>query len=91
MDSSGVVFRVDPEVKDLAVGDRVMCSGAGNCASHVVTPEAVCERIPDALSSEEAATMSAAYATAMAAFYNIGNFRPGKVNDQALKTFWELV
>ncbi|KAL8848907.1 MAG: hypothetical protein Q9221_006065 [Calogaya cf. arnoldii] len=76
MDSSGVVSRVGPEVKDLAVGDRVMTLGAGNLASHVVTPEALCERIPDTLSFEEAATMPAAYATAMAALYNIGNLRP---------------
>lgn len=81
MDSSGVVFRVGPEVKDLAVGDRVMCLGAGNFASHVVTPEALCERIPDSLSFEEAATIPAAYATAMAALYNIGNLRSRQVSD----------
>ncbi|KAL8700930.1 MAG: hypothetical protein Q9224_000732 [Gallowayella concinna] len=76
MDSSGVISRVGPEVRDLAVGDRVMCLGAGNFASHVVTPEALCERIPHTLSFEEAATMPVAYATAMAAFYDIGNLRP---------------
>ncbi|KAL8872562.1 MAG: hypothetical protein Q9174_001830 [Haloplaca sp. 1 TL-2023] len=76
MDSSGVVCRVGPEVEDLAVGDRIMCLGAGNIASHVVTSETLCERIPDTLSFEEAATMPAAYATAMAAFHHIGNLRP---------------
>ncbi|KAL9032542.1 MAG: hypothetical protein Q9214_007924, partial [Letrouitia sp. 1 TL-2023] len=76
MDSSGVISRVGPEVKDLAIGDRVMCLGAGNLASHVVTPEELCERIPDSLPFEEAATMPAAYATATAAFCNIGNLRP---------------
>ncbi|KAL8790668.1 MAG: hypothetical protein Q9213_000516 [Squamulea squamosa] len=75
-DSSGVISRVGPAVKDFAIGDRVMCLGAGNFASHVVTAEALCERIPDTLSFEEAATMPVAYATAMAAFYNIGNLRP---------------
>lgn len=80
MDSSGVISRVGPEVKDLAIGDRVMCLGAGNIASHVVTPEALCERIPDILSFEEAATMPAAYATATAAFYSVGDIRPGQVS-----------
>ncbi|KAL8910611.1 MAG: hypothetical protein Q9171_004105 [Xanthocarpia ochracea] len=76
MDSSGVVSRVGPEVEELAVGDRVMCLGAGNIASHVVTSETLCERIPNTLSFEEAATMPATYATAMAALYDIGNLRP---------------
>ncbi|KAL8743854.1 MAG: hypothetical protein Q9184_008066, partial [Pyrenodesmia sp. 2 TL-2023] len=76
MDSSGVVSRVGPEVQDLAVGDRVMCLDAGNFASHMVTSDALCERIPDTLSFGEAATMPAAYATAMAAFYDVGNLRP---------------
>ncbi|KAI4284877.1 MAG: hypothetical protein L6R38_001086 [Xanthoria sp. 2 TBL-2021] len=76
IDSSGVISRVGPEVKDLAAGDRVMCLGAGNLASHVITPETLCERIPHTLSFEEAATMPAVYATAMAAFYHSGNLRP---------------
>lgn len=80
MDSSGVVSRVGPQVEDLAVGDRVICLGAGNLASHVVTPEALCERIPHELSFEEAATIPAAYVTGMAALYNIGNLRPKQVS-----------
>ncbi|KAL8721903.1 MAG: hypothetical protein Q9225_001499 [Loekoesia sp. 1 TL-2023] len=73
MDSSGVISRIGAEVKDLTVGDRVICLGAGSLASHVVTSETLCERIPNTLSFEEAATMPAAYATAMAAFCDIGN------------------
>ncbi|KAL8952153.1 MAG: hypothetical protein Q9222_001930 [Ikaeria aurantiellina] len=76
MDSSGVVSRVGSGIQDLAVGDRVMCLGSGNFASYVITPETLCERIPNDLSFEEAATMPAAFATAMTAFYNVGNLRP---------------
>ncbi|RYP90773.1 hypothetical protein DL770_003106 [Monosporascus sp. CRB-9-2] len=78
VDSSGVVSRVGPEVKGLAVGDRVMCLGAGNLASHLVTAEGLCEKIPDSLSFEEAATVPAAYSTAIAAFYNVGNLQSGQ-------------
>lgn len=80
MDASGVVSRVGPKVKDLAVGDRVMCLGAGSFASHLVTPEGLCEKISDHLSFEAAATVPAAFSTAMAGLYNIGNLQPGQVN-----------
>jgi NADPH:quinone reductase-like Zn-dependent oxidoreductase len=80
LEASGVVSRVGPRVKDLAVGDRVMCLGAGSFASHLITPESLCEKIPDTLTFEEAATMPAAYATAIAALYYAGNLKPGQVS-----------
>lgn len=72
--------RVGPEAKDLAVGDRVMCLGAGSLSSHLVTPETLCERIPDSLSFEDAATIPAAFCTAMAGLYSVGNLQPGQVS-----------
>jgi NADPH:quinone reductase-like Zn-dependent oxidoreductase len=83
LDSSGVVSRVGPEVKGLSVGDRVMCLGTGNLASHLITPEAFCEKIPDNLSFEEAATLPAAYSTAIAALHNVGGLHSGQVNQDA--------
>lgn len=80
VDSSGVISRVGPEVKDLVIGDRVMCLGAGSFASHLVTPEAFCEKIPDDLSFHDAATMPAVFCTVIAAFYNVGGLQPGQVS-----------
>ncbi|RYP64433.1 hypothetical protein DL769_006674 [Monosporascus sp. CRB-8-3] len=78
MSSSGRICGVGPEVKDFAVGDRVMCLGAGSFALHLITSEALCEKIPDSLSFEEAATIPVAYCTAMAALHNAGNLHPGQ-------------
>jgi len=75
-----VISRIGSDVKDLAPGDRVMCLGAGSFASHVVTSDALCERIPDSMSFEEAATIPAAYATAIAALHNLGNLQSGQVS-----------
>ncbi|KAF2878487.1 hypothetical protein BDV95DRAFT_624920 [Massariosphaeria phaeospora] len=76
--SSGVVSRVGPETKELVVGDRVMCLGAGSFASHLTTYEALCVKIPDDLSFEEAATVPVPYVTATLATYSVGNLQPGQ-------------
>lgn len=79
LDASGVISCVGPDVNNLHVGDRVMCLGAGSLASHVVTSEALCERIPGDLSFEYAATLLSAFATALS-LEHIGNLKPGQVS-----------
>lgn len=56
-----------------------MCLGAGSLASHVVTTEALCEKIPNGFSFEEAATVPAMYATAIAALFNTAKLERGQV------------
>lgn len=56
-----------------------MCLGAGSFASYHGTYEALCEKIPDSLSFEEAATIPAAYGTAVAALHTVGKLQAGEV------------
>nr|ALQ32761.1 putative polyketide synthase [Fusarium aywerte] len=78
LEGAGVVRRVGPEVKDLQPGDRIMFLADGAFASHVVTPERLCEKIPADLSFEDAATMPAVFATAVCSLFNIGGLRKGQ-------------
>ncbi len=54
--ASGVVLAVGDKVRDLAVGDRVACAGAGY-ASHaevIFVPQNLCCKVPDAAALEAA-------------------------------------
>ncbi|KKY39789.1 putative polyketide synthase [Diaporthe ampelina] len=77
-ESSGVVRRVGPEVKDLCVGDRVFLMADGSFATHVIGIERMCERIPATLPFEEAVTMPAVFTTTVAALLNIGRLGKGQ-------------
>jgi NADPH:quinone reductase-like Zn-dependent oxidoreductase len=79
LDASGVISRVGPDVKDLYVGDRIMCLGSGTIATHVVTSEALCERIPSNVSFENAATLPSAFATALS-LENIAHLQSGQAS-----------
>jgi predicted dehydrogenase/threonine dehydrogenase-like Zn-dependent dehydrogenase len=54
---AGVVEGVGPGVRELAVGDRVACAGAGYAvhAEWIAVPENLCARVPDGVSLERAA------------------------------------
>ncbi|ROT42957.1 hypothetical protein SODALDRAFT_288666 [Sodiomyces alkalinus F11] len=76
--ASGRITAVGPDVKEFAVGDRVIGLGSGSFSSHLRTSEALVEKIPDSISFEEAATLPAEYATALAALHNAGNLQTGQ-------------
>lgn len=78
-ESSGIIRRVGPDVKDLCVGDRVFLMADGSFATHVIGIERMCERIPDMLPFEEAVTMPAVFTTTVAALFNIGRLEKGQV------------
>ena len=78
--ASGKISAIGPDVKDFAVGDRVIGLGSGSFSSHLRTTEALLEKIPDNISAEEAATLPAAFATAFAALHNAGHLQPGQVS-----------
>ncbi|KAI8241966.1 hypothetical protein K4K55_011505 [Colletotrichum sp. SAR 10_96] len=78
LEGGGVVRRVGPQVKDLQPGDRIMFLADGAFASHVVTPERLCEKIPADLSFDDAATMPAVFSTAVCSLFNIGGLRKGQ-------------
>ncbi|KAI3399737.1 hypothetical protein diail_5804 [Diaporthe ilicicola] len=77
-ESSGIIRRVGPEVKDLRVGDRVFLMADGSFATHVIGIERMCERIPAALPFEAAVTMPAVFTTTVAALLNIGRLEKGQ-------------
>lgn len=80
VESSGVVCRVGPGVKDLRVGDRVMMTKNGSFASHTVASERICVKIPDRLSFEDAASMPAVYGTAVYGLLHLGALKKGQVS-----------
>ena len=77
--ASGRVYAIGPDVKNLAVGDRVIGLGSGSFSSYLRTSEMLIEKIPDNVLTEEAATLPAAFGTALAALHNVGNLRTGQV------------
>jgi NADPH:quinone reductase-like Zn-dependent oxidoreductase len=78
--ASGRISAVGPNVKNFAVGDRVIGLGSGSFSSHLRTSEALVEKISENTLFEEAATLPAAFATALAALHNAGNLQTGQVS-----------
>ncbi|KDN70595.1 hypothetical protein CSUB01_10619 [Colletotrichum sublineola] len=76
--ASGRISAIGPDVKDFAVGDRVIGLGSGSFSSHLRTSEMLVEKIPDSISLEQAATLPAAFGTAFAALHNVGNLQTGQ-------------
>jgi acyl transferase domain-containing protein/SAM-dependent methyltransferase len=79
--TSGRISAIGPDVKDFAIDDHVIGLGSGSISSHLRTTEALIEKIPDNVSIEEAATLPAAFGTALAALQNAGNLQSGQVRN----------
>jgi NADPH2:quinone reductase len=76
---AGVVDATGDEVRDFAVGDRVVASGWGGMfASAVNLPARTVRRMPQALSFEEAAVFPVSYATAWHALVDRGRLHAGE-------------
>ncbi|WQF80921.1 Putative Acyl transferase domain superfamily, phosphopantetheine binding ACP domain, thiolase [Colletotrichum destructivum] len=78
LEASGVVSAVGPEVQHLRPGDRVFLFSRGSFATSVTVPEELCEKIPESMSLEDAATMPCVYATAIYSLFNIGRLQRGQ-------------
>ncbi|CEI65620.1 Compactin diketide synthase mokB [Fusarium venenatum] len=78
LEGAGVVNRIGPNVKDLKAGDRVLFIAHDSFATHVVMSENLCERIPDNLSFEDAATIPCVFATSYHSIFNMGNLKKGQ-------------
>ncbi|CVL00302.1 probable polyketide synthase [Fusarium mangiferae] len=57
LEGAGIVGRVGPKVTGLKKGDRIMFISHSAFSTQVVVSENLCEKIPDDLSFEDAATM----------------------------------
>ncbi|POR37432.1 Polyketide synthase [Tolypocladium paradoxum] len=78
LEAAGIVRRTGPNVKDLKVGDRVMLIAHCAFATQIVVSENLCEKIPDDLSFEDAATMPCVFATSIYSIFTVGNLKKGQ-------------
>ncbi|EJP60751.1 polyketide synthase [Beauveria bassiana ARSEF 2860] len=76
-EGAGVVVHVGSGVANLCPGDRVLysCLEGGGFSNHVRIPAWAAARIPDELSSVDAAGLPVAYITAIMAIMRIGRLR----------------
>nr|ALQ32960.1 putative polyketide synthase [Fusarium scirpi] len=78
LEGAGIVNRIGPNVKGLQPGDRVLFIAHDSFATHVVMSENLCEKIPDDLTFEDAATMPCVFATSYHSVFNMGNLKKGQ-------------
>lgn len=79
MEASGVVRRCGRNVKDLQPGDRLMVCKPGLFRTRTVVSRDRCNRSPDSLSFEDAASMPVVYSTAYYCLIEIGRLEKGQV------------
>ena len=78
-EAAGIVNAVGPGVSDFRVGDRVMSRHSlGACAELGNAQAALCDKIPDGLSIEQAGVFRGAYATAYHALLQRGRLAAGE-------------
>jgi NADPH2:quinone reductase len=78
-EAAGVVVAVGPSVVDFKVGDRVMSRHTlGACAELGNAKAALCDKVPDGMSIEEAGVFRGAYATAYHALLQRGRMVAGE-------------
>jgi len=78
-EAAGVVIAVGSDVKDFAVGDRVMSRHTlGACAEKGNAKAALCDKIPDGMSLESAGVFRGAYQTAYHALIQRGRMKAGE-------------
>ncbi|CAG7555684.1 unnamed protein product [Fusarium equiseti] len=78
LEGAGIVNRIGPNVKELQPGDRVLFIAHDSFATHVVMSENLCEKIPDSLTFEDAATIPCVFATSYHSIFNMGNLKKGQ-------------
>jgi len=78
-EAAGIVSAVGPGVADFVVGDRVMSRHAlGACAELGNAQAALCDKVPQGLSLEQAGVFRSAYATAYHALMQRGRLAAGE-------------
>ena len=82
LEASGIVTKIGPEVKSIRPGDRVMLLRNGSFATHITVREKLCDKVPNDLIVEDAATMPVVFAIAVYSLFNIGHLQPGQVSSQ---------
>ena len=79
MEFSGEIVKCGENVKNLSIGDRVMCSGASSWAEFAIADHGRVIKIPDNnMDFVTASTLPIALATMHNAIFTIGNFTKGQ-------------
>ena len=81
LEAAGFVARIGPDVKDLKIGDRVLCWKKQAFSTFITVPEFSCAKLPDSLHFDEAATMVVPYVTAIHSLLSVGGLEKGQVSD----------
>ena len=84
LEAAGIVTRVGADVKNFKVGDRICCLKRHAYSTYLVVQEAFCEKLPDRLSFDEAASMLMPYITAIHSLINVGRLEKGQVSYSGL-------
>lgn len=74
---SGLITEIGDQVSGLRIGDRVAATCGGCYTTELVIPQAVCAKIPDQLSFEDAAIMMCVYCTAIYCLLDAGRLGRG--------------
>lgn len=80
LEGCGYVTKIGPDVTHLSVGDRVMLIGTNSAGfgTEIQRPGSFCIKIPDTLSSEDAASMPAVYVTVLLCFLDKCHLQKGQ-------------
>jgi len=84
IEGSGVVRAVGAKVQHLSPGDHVLYLANGNFATYSINPAALCVRMPQGISFEQAAAIPCVYSTALLTLVDKANLRRGQVRTNLL-------
>lgn len=78
-EGSGIISAVGSGITEYQVGDRVMLSGSGSFISCAQTLGLLCEKIPDDITFEQAATLPVVYSTVIYGLLDKAGLKKGMV------------
>ena len=79
-DGCGIVSAVGPGVKNFSVGDRVIYMYSGCLSTYIKLPQALCVKIGNSLTNEQAAGLPCVYATVIMGMIDKANLKRGQVS-----------
>lgn len=80
LEAAGVITRLGPSVKNLKIGDRVVCLSKSAFSRFLCVPEFACAKVPSSVSLDEASCMLVPYVTAIHSLVNVGRLVEGQVS-----------
>jgi acyl transferase domain-containing protein/NADPH:quinone reductase-like Zn-dependent oxidoreductase/NAD(P)-dependent dehydrogenase (short-subunit alcohol dehydrogenase family)/acyl carrier protein len=78
LECAGRIIQVGANVRNLRIGDHVVALAPSAFSTHVVIPALMAAKVPDGLSSEDAATIPVAFLTAYYSLLRLAKIRRGE-------------